>query len=153
MKSFIQYITEIYGPKTTKPPQQHPDYQGEEDGIHTYQAGVGRDGTVTSLFTKGTIEHLGMDFPDAVEAEFRVNDSWKKNSTNKNLDPREVLSIVHSHFDHFIRTHAPSAVFYETGDPVRHRIYQMAAKKYGIPAFNYAHINASKGRRAQGDAE
>jgi len=149
MKSFLRYITEIYGPKITEPPKQHPDYEGENDGVHTYQAGVGKDGTVTSLFTMGTIEHRGMDFPSAVEAEFRVNDSWKKNATNRNLDPREVLRAVHSHFDHFIRTHTPSAIFYETADPVRHRIYQMAAKRYGIPAFNYADINASKNRRAE----
>ena len=153
MKSFLQYISEIFSPKTEEPPIDHPDYEGvNKQGMHVYQAGVGQDGTVTSLFTMGTIEHRGMDFPNAVEAEFRVNDSWKKNATNRGIDPREVFRAVHSHFDHFLRTQKPSAIFYETADPVRHRIYQMAAKQYGIPAFNYADINAPKGRRAVGDA-
>lgn len=147
MKSFLQYISEIFDPKTEPPPEQHSDYEGEQDGVHTYQAGVGRDGVVTSLFTMGTIEHRGMNFPGAVEAEFRVNNSWKKNATNRNVDPREVFRAVHSHFDHFIRTRRPSAIFYETADPVRDRIYRMAARRYGIAAFNYADINATKGRR------
>ena len=156
MWSFLQYITEIYGPKTTEPPANHPDYEGvDTKGQHVYRTGVGRDGIVESFFSVGNVEHDGKQYPNAVEAEFRVNDSWKKNDTNRNLDPREVLRTVHSHFDHFIRTRKPSAIFYDTPDPVRHRIYQMAAKQYRIPAFNYTNMDtgATTGRykRTTGD--
>lgn len=138
MQSFLQYITEIFGPKTTEPPEQHPDYEGvDKQGQHVYRAGVGTDGVVDSFFSLGKIEYGGKTYPNAVEAEFRVNDSWKKNDTNRNIDPREVFRAVHSHFDHFLRTNSPSAIFYDTADPVRHRIYQMAARRYRIPAFNY----------------
>jgi hypothetical protein len=134
-------INEIYGPKTEPPPARHPDYEGiDDEGQHIYRAGVGRDGTVESIFSVGNIEYGGKKYPNAVEAEFSVNDSWKKNALNKNLDPHKVLRIVHSHFDHFIRTRNPSAIFYDTQDPVRHRIYQMASKRYGIPAINYTRM-------------
>jgi len=142
MKSFLRYITEIYGPKTEPSPDTHPDYEGvDTKGQHVYRAGVGQNGVVDSFFSVGKIQHGGKEYPNAVEAEFRVNDSWKKNDTNKNLDPREVLRAVHSHFDHFLRTNSPSAIFYDTADLTRHRIYQMAAKKYGIPAINYTKLD------------
>ena len=142
MKSFLQHITEIFNPKTTEPPVDHPDYEGvDTKGQHVYRAGVGRDGTVESFFSVGTIEHGGKQYPNAVEAEFRVNDSWKKNDTNRDIDPREVFRAVHSHFDHFIRTYGPSAIFYDTADPVRHGIYQRAARRYGITAINYTNMD------------
>lgn len=142
MLSFLQYISEVFDPKTTKPRARHPDYEGVDDkGVHVYRAGVGDEDIVESFFTPKTIEHGGKQYSNAVEAEFRVNDSWKKNDTNRYVDPREVFRTVHSHFDHFIRKHNPSTIFYDTPDPVRHRIYQMAANKYGIPAINYTNID------------
>jgi len=149
MKSFLQYISEIFDPKTTEPPVDHPDYEGvDKKGQHVYRAGVGTDGVVDTFFSLGNIQHGGKQYPNAVEAEFRVNDSWKKNDTNRGIDPREVFRAVHSHFDHFLRTRKPSAIFYDTADPTRHRIYQMVAKKYGISAINYTDMDtrATTGR-------
>jgi hypothetical protein len=141
VKSFLRYITEIYGPKTKQPPARHPDYEGiDDEGQHVYRAGVGSDGTVESIFSVSNIEYGGKAYPGAAEAEFSVNGSHTKQQNSKHLDPREILRTIHGHFDHFIRTRAPSAIFYETKDPVRHRIYQMAAKRYGIPAFNYTRM-------------
>lgn len=142
MKSFLQYISEIFDPKTTEPPATHPDYEGEDkSGQHVYRAGVGTDGTVETFFRVLDVEHGGKHYPNAVDAEFRVNNSWKKNDNNRGIDPKEVFRAVHSHFDHFIRTRNPSVIFYDTADPVRHGIYQMAARRYGIRAINYTNMD------------
>jgi hypothetical protein len=139
VKSFLRYISELYDPKTEQPPARHPDYEGiDDEGQHVYRAGVGSDGTVESIFSSGNIEYGGKKYPNAAEVEFSVNGSHTKQQNSKHLDPGEILRTVHGHFDHFIKTQNPSALFYDTKDPVRHRIYQMASKKYGIPAFNYS---------------
>jgi len=141
MLSFLQYISELFEPKTEQSPEEHPDYVGlNDEGQHVYRAGVGKDGTVETTFSLGSITWNEKKYPNAAEAEFSVNGSWKKQPDSKHLDPREIMHTVHSHFDHYIRTRKPDAFFYSTEDPVRHRIYQMAAKKYGVPAINYMNM-------------
>ena len=136
MKTFSQYISEIFQPKTTSVDKPHPDYQGVNDqGQHVYLAGeVARDTDVESTISGGKIG----DYSHAAEIEFRVNGStntprygWPKHVA------QNIMRTVHSHLDHYIRSQKPQAVFYDTADPVRDRIYQMAAKQYKIPTFNY----------------
>jgi hypothetical protein len=137
MPSFLRYITEIYGPKTEQPPEHHPDYKGiDDEGQHVYSAEMGNDDKVETLFIKSNRLHNGTVYRGAAEVGFLVNNSWEKTEHNKHLDPAKVLDTVHGHFDHFFKTENPSAIFYGTRDPVRHRIFQMVAKRYGIPAFN-----------------
>ena len=143
MKSFLQYISEIFNPSQTQdPPKAHPDYQGLNDqGQHTYWTTVGPyDHAVESVFS---IAKIG-DYPRAAEVEFSVNGSHKPPPHMNRRTAKLIMDRVFSHMEHYIRTQRPDAFFYDTQDPTRHWIYQMAARRFGIPAFNYTNLDKKK---------
>jgi hypothetical protein len=138
MLSFVQYISEIFQPSTKKLPAEHPDYQGvyEKTKEHTYMAPeVARGIDVQSIIREKKIGR----FKNAADVSFYVDNKtvgpqygWPKDVAHN------IMRTVHGHLDHYIRTQKPEAIFYNTTDPVRDRIYQMAVKRYNIPAFNYS---------------
>jgi hypothetical protein len=143
MLSFRQYITEIFQPssETEEKPARHLDYQGlDDEGQHIYQGEIKGGHIVESVFSIGKIGQ----YPRAVEMEFSVNGSTRSHGLIPDI-AHEALRKAHSHIDHYIRTYRPDAIFYDTSDPVRHHIYQMGARRYGIPAFNYTNINSRGG--------
>ena len=81
--------------------------------------------------------------PHGTEAEFTVNGAWEKEklAANKRVPIEHLphlMSKIHSHVDHFQRTHGGfgKALFFWTENKKKNSLYHHIAKDAGVPGVN-----------------
>ena len=129
MKSFGQYLSEIFSPKR-RVPVQHPHMATEWNGVHTKYMDK-RHKLETSIFGIGERPESGAG---EVYVSFRVDGKHRVAPQKK--DRTKVLSSVFSHMQHFVKQHKPSVIYFETDNEKKDRIYRRVGSRLGVPVRN-----------------
>jgi len=147
MRSFKEYITEIFDTSADEGPYYHPDYEfipasprwpaGAIDAdTHVYR------GHIRDSDAEYRISFMAKKVEDGVsKIAFTVNHRFESPSTR--IPPHHALAIgkkIHEYFHHHMRTQTPQDIVYDTDDPVRHSIYQAMASRYGVTATNISQL-------------
>lgn len=139
MKSFLQYITEIFE-VPEQVPENHPDYEfipppssDKTQGYHMYRSII-EDGD-----NKHEVVFTGIDLGKGLhKISWNLNNSFV-NKPNKKYPLHVAAAIgnkINEYFHHHMITRKPEKIIYETDDPVKDRIYQEMISKYGLTATN-----------------
>jgi hypothetical protein len=154
MKSFVQFIIEKYTPSPVDLEIPHQDDRGkggpwipDKFGIPGTRYPLYRyDNEKTGVSTQ--LQYLPpevfREYPQVdtgvhkkiADIQWLVGGSGWSRGTTDTAKTHQILNTVWGHLhDHIVR-HSPDAVVYSTTDPVRNGIYQMMARRAGLPAFN-----------------
>jgi hypothetical protein len=151
MKSFTQYLSEIFSVSSSKKANTdyHPDLEqaNDENVIYHHSSNGKRIRTHLSSISAGH-DFTGNQMrkiPDDVdrnnvwEVDFTVNGKWDKGESAGEF-PSDVTKKVFDHLNHFVNRAkdyygAPHLV-YTTANEKKHRIYQGAARRLGVQATN-----------------
>ena len=154
MRSFKEYITEIFDTSADEGPYYHPDYEfipavgqflprSKLVDTHVYR------GHIRNNEAEYRISFMAKKVEDGVsKIAFTVNHRFESPSTRIPL--HHALAIgkkIHEYFHHHMMTQRPRDIVYDTDDPVRHSIYQGMASRYGVTATNITQVNSRKRSR------
>ena len=152
MKSFQQYLLEIFRPKQEySHRRRHPDlvrvWPKDKEFINYRHIPKGKDGKpdhekkILTTFLKNEDHHWDVMF--TVGGRISPDDSFDSQDF-----PSDVTKRVFDHVEHFVKNHRATtgynpSITYDTTHPKKHRIYQTAAKRLGIKAQNDSedHLN------------
>lgn len=148
MRSFKEYITEMFDTSAQEVPHYHPDYKFVPAGEHTLDTHVYR-GHIKDSDKEYRIGFMAKKLEDGVsKIAFTVNNRFYGPSTP--IPAHHALAIgkkIHEYFHHHMMTQKPRDIVYDTDDPVRHSIYQAMAGRYGITATNISGLTDRKRSR------
>ena len=152
MKSFQQYLLEIFRPKQEySHRRRHPDlvrvWPKDKEFINYRHIPKGKDGKpdhekkILTTFLKNEDHHWDVTF--TVGGRISPDDSFDSQDF-----PSDVTKRVFDHVEHFVKNHRATtgynpSITYDTTHPKKHRIYQTAARRLGIKAQNDSedHLN------------
>jgi len=155
MKTFKEYITEMFDTSAEVGPYYHPDYEFIPAGVgskrfmfdvvdtHLYR------GDIRDSEAEYRVSFMAKKIEDGVsKMSFAVNYNFDKPPTP--IPPHHALAIgkkIHEYFHHHMMTQRPREIVYDTDDPVKHSIYQAMASRYGVTATNITQVNSRKKSR------
>ena len=146
MKSFQQYLSEIFRPKQEySHRRRHPDlvrvWPKDKEFINYRHIPKGKDGKpdhekkILTTFLKHA-DHRW-------DVMFTVGGSTSSDPFDPQEFPSDVTKRVFDHVEHFVKNYRATTgynpnITYDTTHPKKHRIYQSAARRLGIEAQNHS---------------
>ena len=146
MKSFQQYLSEIFRPKQEySHRRRHPDlvrvWPKDKEFINYRHIPKGKDGKpdhekkILTTFLKHA-DHRW-------DVMFTVGGRTSSDPFDPQEFPSDVTKKVFDHVEHFVKNYRATtgynpSITYDTTHPKKHRIYQSAARRLGIEAQNHS---------------